>query len=168
MSRSLPAPATFTVGYHDIDPDVSVNHQLNRFSDGSAKVVAEMRGVAARIHDYRDYVRELTALSQQAFAHDRPLHGAPSFAQPSSSCSRLGTHRGGATSFAGDGMAARNPASAPRVGYGAKRVRLPRGLARNFVIASACFAIACDAARGSIATVSHNVGPSVLAAAIGA
>jgi len=76
VSRSLPAPITFTVGHHDIRPDVSVNYQLNRFSDGSAQMVAEMRGVAARIHDYHDYVRELTALSQQAFAHDRPLHGA--------------------------------------------------------------------------------------------
>ena len=76
MTRILPAPTTFTVGYHDIYPDVSVNYQLNRFSDGSAQMVAEMRGVAACIHDYRDYVRELSALSEQAFAHHRPLHGA--------------------------------------------------------------------------------------------
>lgn len=76
MNRLSPAPTTFTVGYHDIHPDVSVNYQLNRFSDGSAQMVAEMRGVAARINDYRDYVRELTALSQQAFAQNRPLHAA--------------------------------------------------------------------------------------------
>jgi hypothetical protein len=55
MNRHSPAPATFTVGYHDIHPDVSVSYQLNRFSDGSAQMVAEMSGAAARINDFRDY-----------------------------------------------------------------------------------------------------------------
>jgi len=42
----------------------------------------------------------------------------------------------------------------------AARVRLPRGLARTSVSTTWCFAIRCDAAPSSIATITDNVGRS--------
>jgi pimeloyl-ACP methyl ester carboxylesterase len=68
--------AGFAVGYHAIHPDISVNFQLNRFSDGSAQMVEAMRSVAARIEDYRDYTREIGQLSRGAYEDGRLLHGA--------------------------------------------------------------------------------------------
>jgi pimeloyl-ACP methyl ester carboxylesterase len=68
--------AGFAVGYHAIHPDVSVNFQLNRFSDGSAEMVEAMRSVAARIEDYCDYTREISRLSREAYEDGRLLHGA--------------------------------------------------------------------------------------------
>jgi pimeloyl-ACP methyl ester carboxylesterase len=65
----------FAIGYHEIHPDPSVNFQLNRFSDGSAEMVESMRSVAPRIKDYRDYTRELSRLSDEAFEDGRLLHG---------------------------------------------------------------------------------------------
>ena len=66
----------FAVGFHQIHPDVSVNFQLNRFSDGSAEMVDAMRSVAPRIRDYRDYTAELSQLSRAAYEDGRLLHGA--------------------------------------------------------------------------------------------
>jgi len=75
-SRTDPArPAGLAVGYHDIHPDVSLNFQLNRFSDGSAEMIEAMRSVAPRIEDYRDYTRELSQLSRTAYQDGRLLHG---------------------------------------------------------------------------------------------
>jgi pimeloyl-ACP methyl ester carboxylesterase len=76
-----PAPARpdlagFAVGYHQIHPDISVNFQLNRFSDGSAEMVDAMRSVAPRLKDYHDYVGELTQLARAAYEDGRLLHGA--------------------------------------------------------------------------------------------
>jgi alpha-beta hydrolase superfamily lysophospholipase len=68
--------AGFAVGYHEIHPDISVNFQLNRFSDGSAEMVEAMRLVAPRIKDYRDYIREIGQLSREAYEDGRLLHGA--------------------------------------------------------------------------------------------
>jgi len=68
--------AGFAVGYHAIHPDVSVNFQLNRFSDGSVEMVEAMRSVAPHIEDYRDYTREIGRLSREAYEDGRLLHGA--------------------------------------------------------------------------------------------
>jgi pimeloyl-ACP methyl ester carboxylesterase len=68
--------AGFAVGYHEIHPDVSVNFQLNRFSDGSPEMVEAMRSVAPRIKDYRDYTREIGQLSREAYEGGLLLHGA--------------------------------------------------------------------------------------------
>jgi alpha-beta hydrolase superfamily lysophospholipase len=70
------APTGFAVGYHDIHPDVSLNFQLNRFSDGSSEMLEAMRSVSPRIRDYRDYTREIGRLSREAYEDGRPLHGA--------------------------------------------------------------------------------------------
>jgi len=70
-----PAPA-FVVGYHSFHPDVSINYQLNRFSDGTEQSVAELTGAALRIGDYADYTRELLLLSDAARAEGRLLAGA--------------------------------------------------------------------------------------------
>lgn len=67
--------AGFTVGYHEIHPDISLNFQLNRFSDGSAQMVEGMRSVAPHIKDYRDYIREISRLSDEAYEDGRLLHG---------------------------------------------------------------------------------------------
>jgi pimeloyl-ACP methyl ester carboxylesterase len=55
---------------------VSINYQLNRFSDGSPESVAELSAAAPRITDYADYTRELLALSDAAYADARTLAGA--------------------------------------------------------------------------------------------
>jgi pimeloyl-ACP methyl ester carboxylesterase len=68
--------AGFAVGYHEIHPDISVNFQLNRFSDGSAEMVDAMCSVAPRIKDYHDYTGELSQLSRAAYEDGRLLHGA--------------------------------------------------------------------------------------------
>jgi pimeloyl-ACP methyl ester carboxylesterase len=68
--------AGLAVGYHEIHPDISVNFQLNRFSDGSAEMVEAMRRAAPRITDYRDYTREISRLSREAYEDGRVLQGA--------------------------------------------------------------------------------------------
>jgi pimeloyl-ACP methyl ester carboxylesterase len=68
--------ASFTIGYHAFHPDVSINYQLNRFSDGSPESVAELSAAAPRITDYADYTRELLTLSDAAYANGRTLAGA--------------------------------------------------------------------------------------------
>jgi pimeloyl-ACP methyl ester carboxylesterase len=69
------APPSVT-GFHVYHPDVSINYQLNRFSDGSAATVAELTVAARRIADYADYTRELLTLSDTAAAQGRPLAAA--------------------------------------------------------------------------------------------
>ncbi|TFD72122.1 alpha/beta fold hydrolase [Cryobacterium fucosi] len=69
------APSS-TTGYHTFHPDVSINYQLNRFSDGSPTSVAELTAAARRIDGYPDYTRELLSLSDAAAATGRTLAGA--------------------------------------------------------------------------------------------
>lgn len=52
----------FPVGYYNLHPDVSLNYQMNRFSTGEADMIDEMRGVAPRIENYADYIREFLTL----------------------------------------------------------------------------------------------------------
>ena len=66
----------FNIGYYQIHPDISVNYQMNRFSDGSEKMIQEMKEVTPRIHDYTDYIREFLALSEKAHSRNRLLHAA--------------------------------------------------------------------------------------------
>jgi len=72
---------SFPVGYHRLHPDVSLNYQMNRFNgkaNTQANMIAEMRGVAPKIHDYSDYIREFLALSERALARGDTLDGAAS------------------------------------------------------------------------------------------
>ncbi len=78
---------SFHVGYYHLHPDVSLNYQMNRFSSGEADMIAEMRAVAPRIHDYADYTREFLALSQQAQLVARSSREHTICAPPSSTCS---------------------------------------------------------------------------------
>jgi pimeloyl-ACP methyl ester carboxylesterase len=66
----------FKTGYYNIHPDVSINYQMNRFSDGSEQMLNEMREVTPRIGNYADYTREFLALSEKAYAQNRLLHAA--------------------------------------------------------------------------------------------
>jgi pimeloyl-ACP methyl ester carboxylesterase len=66
----------FKAGYYNIHPDIGLNYQMNRFSDGSDEMLSEMRAVVPRIHTYPDYIREFLALSEKAFAHGRLLPAA--------------------------------------------------------------------------------------------
>jgi hypothetical protein len=59
---------SFAVGYHHIHPDVSLNYQMNRFSNGGPDMLAEMRAVAPHILDYADYIREFLQLYEWLFA----------------------------------------------------------------------------------------------------
>lgn len=54
---------------------MSVNYQFSRFSDGSVVMADAMHRIAPKIVDYRDYAREQSALSQEAFEEGRLLHG---------------------------------------------------------------------------------------------
>ena len=85
FTRTSPQPAQimnsngkslFNVGYYSIHPDVSLNYQMNRFSDGSEQMLNEMREVTPRIKNYADYTRELLALSEKAYSQNRLLHAA--------------------------------------------------------------------------------------------
>jgi len=67
---------SFKTGYYQFHPDVSLNYQMNRFSDGSEQMIAEMKEAAPRIHDYPDYIREFLALSEKAHASNRLLPAA--------------------------------------------------------------------------------------------
>lgn len=69
------APAS-TTGYHTFHPDVSINYQLNRFSDGTPASVAELTAAARRITSYPDYTKERLALSDAADAEGGPLASA--------------------------------------------------------------------------------------------
>jgi pimeloyl-ACP methyl ester carboxylesterase len=71
-----PAAGTFAVGYHRIHPDISLNYQMNRFSTARPDMIADMKSVAPKIHDYTDYVREFLNLSERALARGMTLEGA--------------------------------------------------------------------------------------------
>jgi pimeloyl-ACP methyl ester carboxylesterase len=66
----------FKTGYYNIHPDVGLNYQMNRFSDGSEQMLNEMREVVPRIHSYADYIREFLVLSEKAYAQGHLLHAA--------------------------------------------------------------------------------------------
>ena len=66
----------FPVGYYYLHPDVSINYQMNRFSTGEADMIDEMRAIAPKIHDYKDYTREFLALAQDALGRGEKLKGA--------------------------------------------------------------------------------------------
>lgn len=66
----------FKIGYYTIHTDVSLNYQMNRFSDGSDQMLNEMREVTPLIHNYADYTREFLTLSEKAYAQNRLLHAA--------------------------------------------------------------------------------------------
>ena len=71
----LHSPVRLAVGYHHIHPDVSLNYQMNRFSNGSPDMFAEMRAVAPRIRDYADDIREFLQLSEHALRAGETLKG---------------------------------------------------------------------------------------------
>jgi pimeloyl-ACP methyl ester carboxylesterase len=67
----------FPVGYYDdLHPDFRMNYEMNRFSTGEADMIEEMRSVSPRIHDLRDYSRELFALGEAALGRGEKLKGA--------------------------------------------------------------------------------------------
>jgi pimeloyl-ACP methyl ester carboxylesterase len=66
----------FKIGYYNIHPDVGLNYQMNRFSDGSEQMLNEMREVVPRIHSYADYIKEFLALSEKAYQQGQLPHAA--------------------------------------------------------------------------------------------
>jgi hypothetical protein len=67
----------FPVGYYDdLHADFRMNYEMNRFSTGEADMIEEMRSVSSRIHDLRDYSRELFALGEAALGRGEKLKGA--------------------------------------------------------------------------------------------
>jgi pimeloyl-ACP methyl ester carboxylesterase len=53
-----------------------MNYQMNRFSTGEVDMMDEMRAIAPKIHDYKDYTREFLALAQDALGRGEKLKGA--------------------------------------------------------------------------------------------
>jgi hypothetical protein len=78
---------TFSIGYHTLHPDVSVNFQLNRFWNwvGEAQILEELRDAGQWISSYDALTRELLALGEQALAEERPLPAAPTSSRTRSS-----------------------------------------------------------------------------------
>lgn len=59
---ALAPGSPLATGFHGFHPDVSINYQLNRFSDGSPQSVVELTAAAGRISDHLDYIRERLGL----------------------------------------------------------------------------------------------------------
>jgi pimeloyl-ACP methyl ester carboxylesterase len=61
-------PMTFSIGYHSLHPNVSMNFQMNRWYGwvGEPEMLEEMRMVAPRIATYADWTREFVALAERA------------------------------------------------------------------------------------------------------
>jgi len=59
---------TFSIGYHDLHPNVSMNFQMNRWYSwvGEPGMLEEMRMAAPRIATYADWKREFLALAERA------------------------------------------------------------------------------------------------------
>lgn len=87
MTTSTLSPATraaqprrlegFPVGYYeDIHPDAGINFVMNRFMTGEPDMIEALRSVAPKIHDIRDFARELHALGQEALERGENLNAA--------------------------------------------------------------------------------------------
>ena len=68
-------PTTFSIGYHQLHPDVSMNFQMNRsFSGvGEKEMLDELRSAAPRIANYTDWKREFLKLAETASAQGHTL-----------------------------------------------------------------------------------------------
>ena len=68
----------FSIGYHSLHPDISINFQMNRFYNwvSDPAMLTELRSVAPRIATYADLDREVMGLAEGALASGRLLSGA--------------------------------------------------------------------------------------------
>ena len=68
-------PTTFSIGFHQLHPDISMNFQMNRsFSGvGERDMLDEMRSVAPRIANYADWKQEFLKLAETASAKGHTL-----------------------------------------------------------------------------------------------
>ena len=66
---------TFSIGFHQLHPDVSMNFQMNRWFSGVGEktMLDDMRNIAPRIANYADWKREFLALAETAAAHGHVL-----------------------------------------------------------------------------------------------
>ena len=66
---------TFSIGYHQLHPDVSMNFQMNRWFNGVGEkaMLDEMRNIAPRIANYADWKREFLKLAETAAAQGHML-----------------------------------------------------------------------------------------------
>ena len=69
---------SFSVGYHDLHPDISINFQLNRFYGwvGDDSMLTEMREAAAGAADYPTFTKTFLDLGDRALARHETLKGA--------------------------------------------------------------------------------------------
>ena len=65
----------FSVGFHQLHPDISMNFQMNRWFSwvGEEDMLEEMRSVAPRIASYADWKREFLTLAESASRHGHIL-----------------------------------------------------------------------------------------------
>ena len=68
-------PTTFSIGFHQLHPDVSMNFQMNRWFSGVGEkaMLDDMRNIAPRIANYADWKREFLALAETAAAQGHML-----------------------------------------------------------------------------------------------
>ena len=68
-------PTTFSIGFHQLHPDVSMNFQMNRWFNGVGEkaMLDDMRSVAPRIANYADWQQEFLKLAETAAAQGHTL-----------------------------------------------------------------------------------------------
>jgi len=64
------------VGFHDLNPDTSLNFQLNRWLSYSETLLADMRDVAPRLTAYPAWIAAFLDLAERALADGRRLDAA--------------------------------------------------------------------------------------------
>ena len=77
-TRAREGRGSFSVGYHSLHPDVSLNFQMNRWFGwvGEPEMLVEMRLAAQRIASYADWTREFLELATAAFQRGHLLRAA--------------------------------------------------------------------------------------------
>jgi hypothetical protein len=69
---------SFPIGYHDLNPDIDINFQLNRFYGwvGDDSMLTEMRETVAGVNDYPTFTKIILDLGEKALARHEVRKGA--------------------------------------------------------------------------------------------
>jgi alpha-beta hydrolase superfamily lysophospholipase len=77
ISESAMSTPALHVGYHELNPDISLNFQLNRWLGYDAEtLLADMRDVAPRLTTYSAWIAAFLELAERALADGRRLDAA--------------------------------------------------------------------------------------------
>jgi hypothetical protein len=78
LTPANPPPFSFPIGYHDLNPDININFQLNRFYGwvGDESMLTEMRDAVAGVNDYPTFTKVILDLGEKALARHEVRKGA--------------------------------------------------------------------------------------------